>query len=261
MDAEAASSLRELNGLPHILFVDHNLGNQRAVMGLLKESGYCVEMVANGQDALAALEDRRFDIVLMDIQPPEIDGAKTITVIRDREKEKVTGAHLPIIAVTSHALEQEREGRLQAGMDACVLRPVKLAELLRTIERLTKAALKDSGYQVRPGQQTLKQEDVFATMADRASLAPGDDYALTQSLKLLAEIQTAIRAGDVSAIRHTADALKGSITSVLAKKAFEAASTLEKTVHEVDLARAKDACRCLRAAIASLKRTGEQKAS
>jgi hypothetical protein len=95
-------------------------------------------------------------------------------------------------------------------------------------------------------------------MADQARLAPtGEAYALTQCLKLLGEVQAAIRTGDVKAIRQSADMLKGSITSVLAKEAFEVASTLEETMHEDDLARAQDACRRLRAAIASFNKTLE----
>jgi len=79
-----------------------------------------------------------------------------------------------------------------------------------------------------------------------------EDNALTRSLKLLDVIQTAISAGHVDTIRHTAEALKGSITSVLAREALTAASTLEKAEHEDDLDRAQDACRRLRATIASL---------
>jgi hypothetical protein len=78
---------------------------------------------------------------------------------------------------------------------------------------------------------------------------------LVQSRELLAEIQAAIRAGDIEAIRHSAAALKGCITSALAKGAFEAATTLEKTLHEDDLSRAQDACRRLRDTINSLNPT------
>jgi len=79
-----------------------------------------------------------------------------------------------------------------------------------------------------------------------------EDDPLTRSLKLLAVIQTAIRAGDVDTVRHTAEALKGPITSFLAREALTAASTLEKTEHEDELSRAQDACRRLQAAITSL---------
>ena len=90
-------------------------------------------------------------------------------------------------------------------------------------------------------------------MSQQASFTRAvENNALTQCRNLIVEIQTAIKAGDVKTIRNKADALKGYITSVLAKEAFEAAATLEKTLNEDDLARAQDACQRLRAAIDSL---------
>jgi HPt (histidine-containing phosphotransfer) domain-containing protein len=95
-----------------------------------------------------------------------------------------------------------------------------------------------------------KVTGAHAPVVSAASPAVQDD-ALTRTLKLLEVIQTAIRAGDVDTIRHAAEALKGSITSVLAREALNAAATVEKAEHD-DLDRAQDACRRLRAAIASL---------
>jgi len=254
MQVEGTSSLREEQGTLRVLLVENNLADQTALMSLLKESGYSVEAVGNGWDALAALEGRNFDVVLMDIPSSEMDSFEAITAIREREK--VNGAHLPIVAVTSYALEQERERHLQPGLDARVSRPIQPAELLRTIEKLTKSALEDSCQSVRADQQTLKEEGALATVSPQGLLpSTVEAYALTKSRRLLAEIQAAIRAGDVKTIRQTADALKACITSVLAKEAFEAASTLEKTLHEDDLTRAQDACRRLRDAINSLNPT------
>jgi two-component system sensor histidine kinase/response regulator len=249
MQLDVSLSLREQDRILHILLVQDNLADQDTV-GLLKETGYRVEVVGNCRDALAALEDRNFDIVLMDVEPLETDGIAATAAIRDREK--VTLTHLPIIAVTSHVMEEERERYLQAGMDASVSK----AELFQTIESLTKSTLDDSCQKVRLGQQMLQREGTFRAVADQPRLTPTvENNALTESQKMLADIQAAIRAGDVKTIRHTADALKGSITSVLAKEAFEAANTLEKTLHEDDLARAQDACRRLQGALTSLNPT------
>src|SRR5580700_7494091 len=118
MQPDVSSSLPEQHRILHILLVQDNLADQEIVMGLLKESGYRVEMVGNCRDALAALEDRNFDIVLMDVEALEMDGIAATEAIRDREKATLT--HLPIIAVTSHVMEEERERYLQAGMDASV---------------------------------------------------------------------------------------------------------------------------------------------
>ena len=239
-----ASSLREQDGKLRVLLVEYDIVDQMAVLDLLKENGYGVEAVENWRDASVALEERRFDILLLDVQPPEINSIRAIAAIRKRER--VAGSHLPIVAFISQALAQECEGYLQVGMDACVSKPIQSAELLRTIEGLTKS-------------RQRKKEESFGSMDHQACLTPVEANAFTQSVKLLAEIQAAIKAGDVKTIHHSADALKGSITSVLAKASFEAASTLEKAVHEDDLARARDACRRLRKAIICLNSTRGRK--
>jgi two-component system, sensor histidine kinase and response regulator len=207
----------------NILLVEDNPVDRKAAVALLEEAGYGVEAVAVGQDAIAALEHQNFDLVLTDIRATE--------VIRDREK--VTGRHLPIIAISRYASSGEREECLQAGMDAYLSKPIQLDQLLSEIKRLTEP--------LHASQERLVPEL--------------EASALTASLQLLREIHRAIRVGDVKTIRQSADALKGSITSVLAKEAFDAATALEKTEHEGDLARAQDACRRLRAAINSLNPT------
>jgi len=109
-------------------------------------------------------------------------------------------------------------------------------------------------------RKKIDRIDATATMRDGENGTPSSaDSPVGQSLKLLTEIQAAIRAGDLKTIRRTADALKSSITSVLAKEAFLAASALENTVREDDLANAQDACRRLRDALASLNPPTEEK--
>jgi len=90
-------------------------------------------MVAgNGQEVLTALEKGVFDLILMDVQMPKLDGLQT--TVRIREKEKATGAHLPIIAMTAHAMKGDRERCLSSGMDGYLVKPLKPNEILETIE-------------------------------------------------------------------------------------------------------------------------------
>jgi CheY-like chemotaxis protein len=99
---------------------------------LLEKRGYTVVVAGNGRVALAALENDHFDVVLMDVQMPELDGFETTAAIR--AKEELTGAHIPIIAMTAHALKGDQERCVAAGMDGYLSKPVRVQELLTAVE-------------------------------------------------------------------------------------------------------------------------------
>jgi len=233
-----------------ILIAEDIIENQAVLMGLLGTRGYVVEAVSNGREALAALENRSFDVVLMDVQMPEIDGFEATEAIR--AKEKVSGAHIPIIAVTAYAMPEDRERCLDAGMDDYLSKPILSHELFETIERFT--APQQHPTQAAPaarGGHTVTEIPGEEVASDRAG---GREVSiLSQSLTSLGAIQTAISDRDLKAIRAHASAMKGSVTSLIAKGAFEAASTLASTAHEEDLDGAEDAVRCLQGALLSLK--------
>jgi CheY-like chemotaxis protein len=116
----------------HILLVEDHPVNQRLALEMLKKLGHEVTAAANGLQALAALDRRGFDLVLMDVQMPEMDGIAATRAIRTQEWG--TGRHLPIVAMTAHALKGDRARFLEAGMDAYLSKPVRLPELVRAIE-------------------------------------------------------------------------------------------------------------------------------
>ena len=103
---------------------------------LLEKMGHTVMVVANGRDAVLMLEEQEFDLVLMDVQMPEMDGFEATSVIR--EKEAATHKHIPIIAMTAHAMKGDRERCLAAGMDGYIAKPIRPAELFAGIERFTR---------------------------------------------------------------------------------------------------------------------------
>jgi CheY-like chemotaxis protein len=117
-----------------ILVAEDNPVNQRLVTRLLEKRGYVVVGVETGEEALRALTQAPFDLVLMDVQMPEMDGCEATGAIRAREQG--TDAHLPIIALTAHAMKDDREKCLAAGMDAYLTKPIKPEELYAAIERL-----------------------------------------------------------------------------------------------------------------------------
>jgi len=121
-----------------ILLAEDNPVNQVVALRLLEKQGHKVLIARNGHEALLALEKtafRGFDVVLMDVQMPEMDGLAATMAIR--EKEESTGTHIPIVAMTAHAMEGDKERCLAAGMDAYVAKPIRTQELFEVIENLT----------------------------------------------------------------------------------------------------------------------------
>ncbi|MBU0673452.1 MAG: response regulator [Proteobacteria bacterium] len=117
-----------------ILLVDDEPINRILARELLTQQGWKVTEAVNGPEALALLDHERFDLIIMDIEMPEMDGYETTTLIRAREKEG--GGHLPIVALTAHAIQGYREKCLSAGMDDYLSKPFELDDLLRVISRL-----------------------------------------------------------------------------------------------------------------------------
>ena len=115
-----------------ILLAEDNRVNQRLAVGLLEKRGHAVVVAADGKQALAALEREPFDLMFMDVQMPEMGGFEATARIRDQEQK--TGKHLPIIAMTAHAMKGDRERCLASGMDGYVSKPILAAELFRAID-------------------------------------------------------------------------------------------------------------------------------
>jgi signal transduction histidine kinase/CheY-like chemotaxis protein len=127
-------SVRESHRRLHILLAEDNPVNQRLAVRLLEKQGHTVIAVGNGQEALDTLLHQPFDLVLMDVQMPEMDGFEATAAIREHEQH--SGSHMPIIAMTAHAMQGDRERCLAAGMDDYVVKPMKPADLHAAIERL-----------------------------------------------------------------------------------------------------------------------------
>jgi CheY-like chemotaxis protein len=115
-----------------ILVAEDNSVNQRVAARLLEREGHDVEVAGSGREALDMLGKNEFDLVLMDVQMPDLDGVQATA--RIREKERGSGRRVPIVAMTAQTTDADRERCLQAGMDAYVTKPVRLTELIRKIE-------------------------------------------------------------------------------------------------------------------------------
>jgi len=123
---------RDPSAYLHVLLAEDNAVNQRLAVRLLEKRGHSVAVACNGREALIALEKEKFDLIFMDVQMPEMDGLEATAAIR--EKEKSTGLHLPIIALTAHAMKGDREQCLTAGMDGYLTKPIRPQELDEILE-------------------------------------------------------------------------------------------------------------------------------
>jgi CheY-like chemotaxis protein len=122
-----------------VLIAEDNRINQVLARRLLEQHGHTVVVAGNGREALAEVESSSFDVVLMDVQMPEVDGLEATAMIRTNERS--TGKHLPIIALTAHAMKGDHERCLAAGMDGYISKPLEPAELVATIERVVAATV------------------------------------------------------------------------------------------------------------------------
>jgi len=121
----------------NILLAEDSRMNQVLAIGILERGGHSVTVANNGREAIQAFRSRSFDLVLMDIQMPEVDGLQATEAIRDHER--ATGGHVPIIAMTAHALTGDRERCLAAGMDGDLSKPIRLNDLIGLIRRLNQS--------------------------------------------------------------------------------------------------------------------------
>jgi CheY-like chemotaxis protein len=232
-----------------LLLAEDNVVNQRLAVSLLQKRGHQVVVVGNGREALAALESERFDAVLMDVQMPEMDGFEATAAIRAREA--ATGDHIPIIAMTAHALKEDRERCLDAGMDAYVskpLRPQVLFDVLEAQVPVTAAA----GTAAAAAAAFDRDAALERVDGDVELLKELAGLFLDECPQWMAEIREAITGREASKLQEAAHALKGSVGNFGAREAFEAARRLEGIGRDPDWAHAEEAWAALEAAIGRL---------
>ncbi|MBI1764106.1 MAG: response regulator, partial [Acidobacteria bacterium] len=182
----APSPSHQPGGTMHILLAEDNLVNQRLAIRLLQKQGHSVVTANNGREALAALAAESFDLVLMDIQMPEMSGLEATAAIR--AQEQTTGKHLPIVALTAYAMKGDRERCLDAGMDAYVSKPIQAAELHQTIAGLyakygPPAAATNTRVASEPAPHAAPAKPAFDAAASLA-LVEGDQDLLVELIEL-----------------------------------------------------------------------------
>jgi PAS domain S-box-containing protein len=242
-------------GRLRVLLAEDNVVNQRLAVRLLEKQGHAVVVANNGHEALAALEREPFDLVLMDVQMPDMGGFETTAEIRRREAERGNGRHVPVIAMTAHAMKGDRERCLAAGMDDYVSKPVRAQELFEAIARVLVVGGKRAGDAAPAADAELDRADLLNRLVggDAELLKEVVGVFLDSCPTMLAELKQAVDRRDASAVQRAAHALKGAVANFGAKTASEAAQRLEVMGRDQDLGRAAEAYAALEMALERLR--------
>ena len=237
----------------HVLVAEDNQVNRLLATRVFEKLGHRVTVVSNGREALSAVKAGTFDLIAMDVQMPEMDGLDATRAIRVWERG--TASHIPIIAMTAHAMKGDAERCLAAGMDAYTTKPIRLPELARAITKATFPSISEK-------VPSSKEDQVDGRIDHAAILAgvDGDRDLLRQMVRVFltdypqraAEIKEAVRRGDAVAVERAAHTLKGALGNFAANSAIAAAHELETMAKRGDLDAAGDACATLDSELALL---------
>ena len=212
-----------------ILLAEDNIVNQKVALKVLEKLGYRADAVANGKEAILAMEDIPYDLILMDVQMPEMDGFEATAAIRRNERR--SDRHTPIIAMTAHAMTGDRERCLDAGMDDYIPKPIDPDDLRNAIGTWAPSHPAPDG-RTGPGsnvsQQGLDTDSALARVdGDTELLAELAGLFLEDYPKCMAEIRDAVSRGDTETLYRAAHTLKGSAANFGANSVVDSALKLE----------------------------------
>jgi CheY-like chemotaxis protein/HPt (histidine-containing phosphotransfer) domain-containing protein len=262
--AEPSRAVRPLQ----ILLAEDNPVNQMTATTMLEKLGHAVRVANNGRQAMDKLNDQSFDIIFMDVQMPEMDGVTATGEIRRREQ--TTGRHIPIVAMTAHAMKGDKEKCLNAGMDDYVSKPIRRKDLAEVIARIVERFLHEPPANGEPAASAADAHEGNHMILDEAALLEecDDDKTLLRRMveifdrdarERLPRLRDAVHSGAATAVKEEAHALKGGIGTFYAKAAYDTAYVLEKMGADGDLTNApailqalESHLQCLRKKLAEL---------
>jgi CheY-like chemotaxis protein len=224
-------SLRESRRKLCVLVAEDNPVNQTLIVRLLEKMGHRATLASNGAEALALTSSQQFDVVFMDVQMPAMDGLAATRAIREREIHSET--HVPIFAMTAHAMKGDRERCLESGMDGYIAKPVHFDEVQRTLDSLSaRAAAPPLSAPPTPAPCWSKSEALERLGGDEALLRELCGIFLDEAPKLLAKLHDALTAQDAETVQRTAHSLKGEVSYLGATMLAKLARQLEDMGHE-----------------------------
>jgi CheY-like chemotaxis protein/HPt (histidine-containing phosphotransfer) domain-containing protein len=232
----------------HILLAEDSLINQKLASALLEEEGHTVTAVSNGCEACELLEGGEFDLVLMDVQMPEMDGLEATRIIRARERSQKT--RIPIIAMTARALAGDREKCLETGMDDYIVKPIRPDELFRAIgkalaaPRPKAAAAAPTAFPPGAIDWTVAMRAVRGNLRLLRTIV---EIAVKEIPALIATLREAVAADKAPELQLAAHTLKGVIRYFASSEGFAHVRQLEKMGQCKNLEQAQQTLGCLEA--------------
>jgi PAS domain S-box-containing protein len=214
----------------HVLVAEDNAVNRQLVLALLGKRGHVVHGVEDGQQAVEQARDGDFDVIVMDVQMPRLNGLDAATAIR--AAERTTGRRVPIVALTAHAMRGDRERCLAAGMDGYLTKPIDVDDLVTTVERFAGAGAapvrRRGAAAPRSRVVEFDERAALAHTGDRDVLAQMVAIFRTDGPRLVNQITRAVSRRDAAALRQHAHTLKGSAATLGAGALRESAAALEE---------------------------------
>jgi PAS domain S-box-containing protein len=236
-------SLREARLNLKVLIAEDNRVNQRLVIHLLERFGHACRLATTGLEVLQAYAEESFDVILMDIQMPDMDGIEATS--RIREQEITNGTYTPIVAMTAHAMVGDRERFIGAGMDDYISKPISRDRLRAVLTSFGPGAeVRNAPARPAPGAGAPTTSFDRAALMERTDSDSGLIRTLvgifeTDRPRLLAEIQSAIEHDDAEALHRAAHTLKGALGAFGARAAYSLAERLERLGRDGSPASAK----------------------
>jgi CheY-like chemotaxis protein/HPt (histidine-containing phosphotransfer) domain-containing protein len=225
-----------------LLAEDHPI-NQSLATRVLEKSGHTVVVVNNGREALATLARKSFDLILMDIQMPDIDGFEATQAIRTREQ--VEGGHIPIVAMTAYAMPGDRERCLALGMDGYVAKPFHALALFEAIHQAYTSVNRTPPKIASSAQPDLvfdREEALARVEEDERLLQELIEIFLTDAPRYLTALQHTLATGDTATLARMAHTIKGAVANIGAHRASSSALQLEQYVQSGDTVQIAEAC-------------------
>lgn len=253
-----------------ILVADDNATNQQVAQGILTKLGQRVDVVGNGLEALRALESIPYDLVLMDVQMPEMDGIEATLKVRDPHTP-VLNHRVPILAMTAHAMQGDRDKCLAAGMDGYLTKPIEVAALVTALEMWLPAKVEERHSKTAVTGETGAAVPLAAKVMvfDRAALLERvlDDEDLMQVVieaflgdlpGQITALQKAVEMGDTRRVEQCAHQIKGASATVGGNALSALAGTLEQAGKAGDLALISERVREVGSEFVALKEALDQ---